>query len=66
MTTDRFDLKNINSVSELFEYICKLEKDLEARENLINSQIVYIANLHADNDELRQKVVELTAQLKGE
>ena len=66
MTTDKMSLKDINSVADLFNYICKLEEDLEARESLIDSQIVYIANLHADIDLLRQKVAELTAQLEGE
>ena len=66
MTTNRMNLRDINTVADLFGYISKLEEDLEARESLIDSQIVYIANLHTDIDVLRQKVAELTAQLEGE
>lgn len=59
MSTKKLNLKNIDSPSELFEYIYKLEKDLEEKDNFIDSQIVYIASLHTEIDALRQK-------LKGE
>lgn len=59
MATKKLNLKNIDSPSELFEYIYKLEKDLEEKDNFIDSQIVYIASLHTEIDALRQK-------LKGE
>lgn len=59
MAANKLNLKNIDSPSELFEYIYKLEKDLEEKDNFIDSQIVYIASLHTEIDALRQK-------LKGE
>lgn len=59
MATKKLNLKNIDSPSELFEYIYKLEKDLEEKDNFIDSQIIYIASLHTEIDALRQK-------LKGE
>lgn len=59
MATKKLNLKNIESPAELFEYIYKLEKDLEEKDNFIDSQIVYIASLHTEIDALRQK-------LKGE
>lgn len=59
MAANKLNLKNIDSPSELFEYIYKLEKDLEEKDNFIDSQIIYIASLHTEIDALRQK-------LKGE
>ena len=59
MATKKLNLKNIESPAELFEYIYKLEKDLEEKDSFIDSQIVYIASLHTEIDALRQK-------LKGE
>ncbi len=59
MAANKLNLKNIDSPSELFEYIYKLEKDLEEKDSFIDSQIVYIASLHTEIDVLRQK-------LKGE
>lgn len=59
MAANKLNLKNIDSPSELFEYIYKLEKDLEEKDSFIDSQIVYIASLHTEIDALRQK-------LKGE
>ena len=59
MAANKLNLKNIDSPSELFEYIYKLEKDLEEKDNFIDSQINYIASLHTEIDALRQK-------LKGE
>jgi hypothetical protein len=59
MAVNKLNLKNIDSPSELFEYIYKLEKDLEEKDNFIDSQIIYIASLHTEIDALRQK-------LKGE
>ena len=58
MSTKKLNLKNIDSPSELFEYIYKLEKDLEEKDNFIDSQIVYIASLHTEIDALRQKLKE--------
>ena len=40
MAANKLNLKNIDSPSELFEYIYKLEKDLEEKDNFIDSQIV--------------------------
>ena len=60
MAANKLNLKNIDSPSELFEYIYKLEKDLEEKDNFIDSQIVYIASLHTEIDALRQKLKEET------
>ena len=59
MAKKRLTLKDIYSPAELFDYICQLEKDVEEKNNFIDSQIVYIASLHTEIDALRQK-------LKGE
>jgi hypothetical protein len=56
MAANKLNLKNIDSPSELFEYIYKLEKDLEEKDSFIDSQIVYIASLHTEIDALRQKL----------
>jgi hypothetical protein len=58
MAANKLNLKNIDSPSELFEYIYKLEKDLEEKDNFIDSQIIYIASLHTEIDALRQKLKE--------
>lgn len=58
MATKKLNLKNIESPAELFEYIYKLEKDLEEKDSFIDSQIVYIASLHTEIDALRQKLKE--------
>ena len=60
MAANKLNLKNIESPSELFEYVYKLEKDLEEKDNFIDSQIVYIASLHTEIDALRQKLKEET------
>ena len=60
MAANKLNLKNIDSPSQLFEYIYKLEKDLEEKDNFIDSQIVYIASLHTEIDALRQKLKEET------
>jgi hypothetical protein len=57
------NLKNINSQADLFAYICKLEEDLLAKERIIDSQIVQIANLHNDVDVLCKKLDEQAKQI---
>ena len=59
MAANKLNLKNIDSPSDLFDYIYKIEKDLAEKDSFIDSQIVYIASLHTEIDALRQK-------LKGE
>lgn len=57
------NLKDINSVTDLFEYISGLETSVEkltngikTRDNIIDSQIVQIADLHTDIAILREKL----------
>lgn len=57
------NLKDINSVADLFEYISglettveKLTNDIKTRDNIIDSQIVQIAGLHTDVAVLREKL----------
>lgn len=57
------NLKDINSVADLFEYISglettieKLTNDIKTRDNIIDSQIVQIAGLHTDIAVLREKL----------
>lgn len=58
------NLKNINSQADLFNYICQLEEDIEAKEKIIDSQILKIADLATENDALTEKVKKLTAALE--
>ncbi len=59
------NLKNINSQADLFNYICQLEEDIEAKEKIIDSQILKIADLATENDALVKKVEKLTSALEG-
>jgi hypothetical protein len=47
------NLKDINSQADLFNYICKLEEEIAAKDKIIDSQIITIADLHNEVAALR-------------
>ena len=58
------NLKDINSMADLFEYIQNLEKEIEIQEEVINQQIVKIADLQNLEALYQEALIKKTEALK--